>query len=125
MRESVTQPGSARNESLALAVDVEWDVNRRIKAMPDHTDKPAVGGGDPKQADDPTFDAHDARLNRELDQFGRVRAGSKGAEFPHDENYTPGYHQGGTRFGFFNGPTDAKPTAKPPAGKDGKAGGKG
>jgi hypothetical protein len=102
------------------------DVNGRIEAMTDRTDKPVVGGGDPKPSDDLTFDAHDARLNRELDRFGRMRAGCKGEEFPHDESYTPGYHQGGTRFGFFNSGANVKPpAAMPPPAKDDKAGGKG
>jgi hypothetical protein len=92
--------------------------------MPDRTDKPLVGGGDPKPPEDATFDAHDARLNRELDRFRRLRAGSKGAEFPHDESYTPGYHQGGTRFGFFNGAAAEPLGVKPPT-KNDKGGGKG
>ena len=92
--------------------------------MTDRTDTSTGGGGDPKPSDDLTFDAHDARLSRELDRFGRIRAGSKGAEFPHDENYTPGYHQGGTRFGFFNGHDDAQPPAAPEQPGD-KADGKG
>jgi hypothetical protein len=28
-------------------------------------------------------------------------------EHPHDETYTPGYHEGGSRFGFFNGHDNA------------------
>jgi hypothetical protein len=105
---------------LALAVEAERDVSRRIKAMTDRTDDKAVGGGDPTSPSDETFEARDARLNKEMSGFDRARAGSKGAEFPHDETYTPGYHQGGTRFGFFNGRDEPK---APP--KDDKGGGKG
>jgi hypothetical protein len=73
------------------------------------TDQPkdeTVGGGDP------TFEAQDAKLNKDLSGIDRARAGSKGAEFPHDENYAPGYHEGGTRFGFFNGKASSPPPAK-------------
>ncbi len=73
------------------------------------TDQPkddTVGGGDP------TFEAQDAKLNKELIGIERARAGSKGAEFPHDENYTPGYHEGGARFGFFNGKDGSPPPPK-------------
>jgi hypothetical protein len=28
-------------------------------------------------------------------------------DYPHDETYTPGYHEGGSRFGFFNGDDNA------------------
>ena len=28
-------------------------------------------------------------------------------DHPHDETYTPGYHEGGSRFGFFNGHDNA------------------
>jgi len=71
------------------------------------------GAGPVTQADDITFEDHDARLDRELRRFDRIRAGSRGAEFPHDENYTPGYHEGGARFGFFNGKPDAASPAQP------------
>ena len=78
-----------------------------------------TGGGDPATPEDPSFDApsfeaHDARLNRELRRFDRMRAGSKGAEFGHDETYVPGYHEGGTRFGFFNLRSPGKPESKKP-----------
>jgi hypothetical protein len=80
--------------------------------MDDHS-KPQAGGADPTMTtDDPSFDAHDARLDRELRRFDRMRAGSKGAEFGHDETYVPGYHEGGTRFGFFNLRSPAKPDPK-------------
>ena len=61
------------------------------------------------------------QLAKELRRFDRVRAGSRGAEFPHDEAYTPGYHEGGARFGFFNGKDDAQspvhPAPRKPEGK--------
>jgi hypothetical protein len=57
--------------------------------MPNREQKPGVGGGPAKPP--------------------RV-------DYPHDENYRPGYHEGGTRFGFFNGwdSTAPKPPAKAP-----------
>ncbi|MGZ3377249.1 MAG: hypothetical protein ACXU8S_11680 [Phenylobacterium sp.] len=79
--------------------------------MTDHPTPPT--DGDPKPSDEETFDASDAKLNQRMSGFDRERAGSKGAEFPHDENYKPGYHEGGTRFGFFNGRDDAKAPKKP------------
>lgn len=82
--------------------------------MPNSPEDQAAGGADPIQGpDDPTFEAHDARLGKELRRFDRARAGSRGAEFPHDETYTPGYHEGGARFGFFNGKADAPSPAQP------------
>ncbi|HEX2818278.1 MAG TPA: hypothetical protein VHN39_17935 [Phenylobacterium sp.] len=36
-------------------------------------------------------------------------------DYPHDENYRPGYHEGGSRFGFFNGEDNAE--APPSGGK--------
>jgi hypothetical protein len=76
-------------------------------------DQVGGGAGPMSPADDVTFEAHDARLDKELRRFDRVRAGSRGAEFPHDENYTPGYHEGGARFGFFNGKPQAPSPAQP------------
>ena len=35
-------------------------------------------------------------------------------DYPHDGTYRPGYHEGGSRFGFFNGEDDA--SIKAPAG---------
>ena len=35
-------------------------------------------------------------------------------DYPHDENYRPGYHEGGTRFGFFNGKDEAPAKAPDP-----------
>ena len=66
------------------------------------------------------------RLARELRRFDRARAGARGAEFPHDESYAPGYHEGGTRFGFFSGndetesPSNTPPPAATPAKPEGK-----
>ena len=55
--------------------------------------------------DDPGFEAMDVRLNKGLTKIHRERAGSKGDEFGHDQTYTPGYHEGGSRFGFFEAAT--------------------
>ncbi len=82
--------------------------------MTDHPTPEPGADGDPKLPDDETFEARDARLAKEMSGFDRERAGSKGAEFPHDENYKPGYHEGGTRFGFFNGKDDSKTPPKKP-----------
>ena len=48
-----------------------------------------------------SFEADDARLNADLDRYERTRPQLGPAQYGHDENYRPGYHQGGTRFGFF------------------------
>lgn len=61
------------------------------------------------QAGDGGFAADDAHLRRELERAERERAGDPGAEFDHDQNYRPGYHEGGARFGFFNSKDDATP----------------
>jgi hypothetical protein len=91
--------------------------------MADQPEDQAGDGGDPKKPDaTPAFDAQDKNLNEELAAVDRARAGSKGAEYGHDETYAPGYHQGGTRFGFFDGHDSAKPPAPGPA-KDDKDGG--
>jgi hypothetical protein len=37
--------------------------------------------------------------------------GPNRVDYPHDENYRPGYHEGGSRFGFFNGHDDADPAS--------------
>jgi hypothetical protein len=49
---------------------------------------------------DPVFRAEDARLNAALERQERVR-GVRRPEYGHDQNYRPGYHEGGSRFGFF------------------------
>ncbi|MBS0333816.1 MAG: hypothetical protein JSS35_13700, partial [Proteobacteria bacterium] len=54
-----------------------------------------------------SFEADDARLNDDLDRYERNRRRFGPAQYGHDENYRPGYHQGGTRFGFFGGPEGA------------------
>ena len=51
-----------------------------------------------------SFEADDARLNHELDRYERSRRRFGPEQYGHDENYRPGYHLGGTRFGFFGGP---------------------
>jgi hypothetical protein len=78
--------------------------------MANSDDKQDAAGGDGG------FAADDARLARELKRSDRERAGDRGAEYGHDQNYRPGYHEGGARFGFFNGKDDATPgpPAKPP-----------
>jgi hypothetical protein len=84
--------------------------------MKDQPDGQAADqSGTPDPAADDSFEAHDARLNKELRRFDRARAGSPGAEVPHDENYAPGYHDGGVRFGFFSGKDT--PEGKKPGGK--------
>lgn len=50
-----------------------------------------------------SFEADDERLRAELERYERTRGRFGPAEFGHDENYRPGYHLGGTRFGFFGG----------------------
>jgi hypothetical protein len=83
--------------------------------MTNRPEDQAGGGGDPKTPEDASFEANDTRLNKELGRFDRARAGSKGAEYGHDENYAPGYHEGGARFGFFNNQGEPKTPAPGPA----------
>lgn len=69
-------------------------------------DNPAIR--DERRAfSDMTFEAEDARLNAALEHYERNRPGFGGAEYGRDENYRPGYHRGGSRFGFFGGPDGA------------------
>lgn len=67
--------------------------------------------------DTPDYDTHfraeDARLNAALDRYERDRPHFGPEEYGHDENYRPGYHQGGTRFGFFGGPNGSSVGAAP------------
>lgn len=97
--------------------------------MPDRIPDQAVGGSDAtndagpaKAAEDISFEARGARLKAELARYDRARAGCRGFEYGHDESYTPGYHQGGVRFGFFNGHEDRQPLGapSPDVGKDHK-----
>lgn len=83
--------------------------------MPDRYDKPARGD-DRRSFADMTFEAEDARLNAALERYERGRPRFGPAEYGHDENYRPGYHQGGTRFGFFGGPDGARYDAGPQMG---------
>lgn len=88
--------------------------------MADQPADQAGDGHDPKAPEaDPAFETQDTHLKEELAGVDRARAGSKGAEYGHDGTYAPGYHQGGTRFGFFDG----HDSAKPPTAKDDKDGG--
>ena len=57
---------------------------------------------------DPGFRVEDARLNAALDRYERERGGRR-ADYGHDQNYLPGYHEGGSRFGFFSLGGDAEP----------------
>jgi len=78
--------------------------------MPNRPDDQAAGVG---PAETPDFEVEDARLSKALRRIERERAGHRGAEFGHDENYTPGYHEGGVRFGFFSGKDHPPPTKTP------------
>jgi hypothetical protein len=51
--------------------------------------------------EDPVFEAEDRRLEAELRRHERERGRTRSPEYGHDQNYRPGYHEGGTRFGFF------------------------
>lgn len=81
--------------------------------MADRDDHPI---SDAETAADAGFEVEDERLEKALKRYDRARAGSKGAEFGHDQTYSPGYHQGGVRFGFFHDNEAPKPAA-PPKGK--------
>lgn len=60
-------------------------------------------GRQPGRDEAHSFEAEDARLNRDLDRYERERRRFGPEQYGHDENYRPGYHMGGTRFGFFGG----------------------
>jgi len=51
--------------------------------------------------DDPGFRAEDARLNAALNRQDREPGRIRQPDYGHDQNYRPGYHEGGSRFGFF------------------------
>ena len=63
-------------------------------------DRGASGRGEGRAFSDPRARAEDARLTADLRRFERSR-GLRRPDYGHDENYRPGYHEGGTRFGFF------------------------
>jgi len=83
--------------------------------MPNRPDDQAAGAGpvETPGLETPDFEVEDARLGKALRHVERERAGRRGAEFGHDENYTPGIHEGGTRFGFFNGGDHPTPPKGP------------
>ncbi|MFI4966784.1 MAG: hypothetical protein ACHP9T_15630 [Caulobacterales bacterium] len=79
---------------------------------------PAAGGGDSDRRereaqggqgrsregrafDDAGFRADQARLNADLNRYDRQRGRPVRVQYGHDQNYRPGYHEGGSRFGFF------------------------
>jgi len=50
---------------------------------------------------DPGFQVEDARLGAALKRHERERSRTRPADYGHDGNFRPGYHEGGSRFGFF------------------------
>jgi hypothetical protein len=62
---------------------------------------PGHGGPEDRSFDDAGFRAEDARLNADLHRYERSRGRPVRVEYGHDQNYRPGYHEGGSRFGFF------------------------
>lgn len=46
------------------------------------------------------FRAEDGRLSADMKRYN-ARFGGVRVEYGHDQNYRPGYHAGGSRFGFF------------------------
>lgn len=78
------------------------------------------GGGDPSRrdrdsrsapqrsgegrsfVDEAGFRAEQARLEAALARQERERGRPRAPEYGHDQNYRPGYHEGGSRFGFFS-----------------------
>lgn len=77
------------------------DPRERSSAGRDESDRSSSDrGGEGRAFSDARARADDARLSAELGRFERSR-GMRRADYGHDENYRPGYHEGGTRFGFF------------------------
>jgi hypothetical protein len=72
----------------------ERETGQRDTGQRDTADRRAIDRGGPRAR------ADDARLASDLRRFER-RRGLRRADYGHDENYRPGYHEGGTRFGFF------------------------
>jgi hypothetical protein len=61
-----------------------------------------AGSGEGRAFGDPGFRAEDRRLTTDIARY-RTRFGPAHVDYGHDQNYRPGYHEGGTRFGFFGG----------------------
>jgi len=81
-----------------------WRGFRGGEAGPRDRNDPAAGprpGPEGRAFSDPAFRAEDARLNAALDRHDRERGRARRPDYGHDQNYRPGYHEGGSRFGFF------------------------
>lgn len=90
----------------------------------DRTDQggPPRTGPEGRSFSDPGFRAEDARLDAALNRQERERGRMRRPEYGHDQNYRPGYHEGGSRFGFFGlgagGEADRGPRG--PGGRQGR-----
>jgi hypothetical protein len=52
-----------------------------------------------------SFHGEDERLGADIKRYG-ARYGPAHVDYGHDQNYRPGYHEGGSRFGFFGPEND-------------------
>jgi len=52
-----------------------------------------------------SFRSEDQRLSAEMKRYN-ARFGPVHVDYGHDQNYRPGYHEGGSRFGFFGPEND-------------------
>lgn len=75
--------------------------------MPIRHDPQIERGAQDEHRETRSFETDEERLNAELERYERSRRRFGPAEYDHDENYRPGYHLGGSRFGFFGGPGGA------------------
>lgn len=68
------------------------------------------------------FEADDARLNTDLDDFERTRPRLEPLQEGHDGNLRPGGPPDGSRFGFFGGGEREPDSASPGENSDGETG---
>ena len=87
----------------------EDDRDRRDREARGGPTRGPVRGDEGRAFGDPGFRAEDARLNAELNRYDRQRGRPARVEYGHDQNYRPGYHAGGSRFGFFGLGHDPEP----------------
>jgi hypothetical protein len=72
---------------------------------------PGRGVPESRSFGDPIFRSEDAHLKADLSRYAREQNRIAPPEYGHDQNYRPGYHEGGSRFGFFRSDDYRRPQA--------------